>query len=96
MAVSKHGVQEPQECSLFLTLFFIIFCMCISLAKPNMQILTPVCYGVFPAGYGHIWSLRLVMVTTASKRCDSLQVLYTQPKLTFFSQVQNKKSWGGG
>lgn len=56
-----------------------------------MQILTPVCYGVFPAGYGHIWSLRLEMVTTASKRCDSLQVLCTQPKLTFFSQVQNQK-----
>ena len=28
------------------------------------------------------------------KRCDSLQVLCTPPKLTFFSQVQNQKSWG--
>ena len=59
-----------------------------------MQILTPVCYGVFLAEYGHIWSLCLEMVTTASKRCDSLQVLCTQPKLTFFSQVQNQKRGG--
>ena len=60
-----------------------------------MQILTPVCYGVFPAGYGHIWSLRLEMVTTASKRCDSLQVLCTQPKLTFSPKFRIKKGGGG-
>ena len=94
MIVSKQGVQEPQECSLFLILFFNISWICIELAKPKMQILTPVCYGVFPAGYGHIWSLRLEMVTTASKRCDSPQVLCTQPKLTFFSQVQNQTRGG--
>ena len=59
-----------------------------------MEILTPVYYGVFPDGYGHIWSLCLEMVTSASKRCDSLQVLCIQPKFTFFFQVQNQKEGG--